>query len=291
VVKLTINGNTVEFPEGKTLLECIESTGLKVPTLCHHKALRPYGACRLCLVEVTQGTRKSIQASCTFPALDGLSVQTDTEEVVKTRKVMAELLLARCPDSQAIQKVAAELGVTETRIEKKNDDCFLCGLCVRVCQERMGINAISFSGRGSKRSVGPPFDALSDICQTCGACVSICPTERIKLDKVSKHEVVPIGDEYNEGLIQRSAAYISYPQAVPNKAAIDDRYCAHMLKGECQICKEFCEADAIDYDQKETKVDLNVGAVVLAPGFEMFDPRRLLFISLLYVCHERSHHR
>jgi heterodisulfide reductase subunit A len=224
-------------------------------------------------VEVTQGTRKSIQASCTFPALDGLSVQTDTEEVVKTRKVMAELLLARCPDSQAIQKVAAELGVTETRIEKKNDDCFLCGLCVRVCQERMGINAISFSGRGSKRSVGPPFDALSDICQTCGACVSICPTERIKLDKVSKHEVVPIGDEYNEGLIQRSAAYISYPQAVPNKAAIDDRYCAHMLKGECQICKEFCEADAIDYDQKETKVDLNVGAVVLAPGFEMFDPR------------------
>jgi heterodisulfide reductase subunit A len=223
-------------------------------------------------VEVTQGTRKSIQASCTYPAIDGISVQTDTEEVVKTRKIMAELLLARCPDSKAIQDAAADLGVTETRIEKKNDDCFLCGLCVRVCQERMGINAISFSGRGSRRVVGPPFDALSDVCQTCGACVSICPTERIKLDKVSKHEVIPILDEYNEGLIQRSAAYISYPQAVPNKAAIDDRYCAHMLKGECQICKEYCEADAIDYDQKETNVDLNVGAVVLAPGFEMFDP-------------------
>ncbi|MFC2163992.1 FAD-dependent oxidoreductase [Acidobacteriota bacterium] len=273
MVKLTINGNTGEFPEGKTLLECIESTGLKVPTLCHHKALLPYGACRLCLVEVTQGTRSSIQASCTYPAIDGLSVETETEEVVKTRKVMAELLMARCPDSEAIKKTAAELGVTETRIEKKNDDCFLCGLCVRVCRERMGINAISFSGRGSKRVVNPPFDALSDVCQTCGACVSICPTERIKLDKVSKHEVVPIFDEYNEGLIQRSAAYISYPQAVPNKAAIDDRYCAHMLKGSCEICKEFCEADAIDYEDKETKIDLNVGAVVLAPGFEMFDAR------------------
>ena len=273
MVKLTINGNTGEFPEGKTLLECIESTGLKVPTLCHHKALLPYGACRLCLVEVTQGTRSSIQASCTYPALDGLSVQTETEEVVKTRKVMAELLMARCPDSDAIKNIAAELGVTETRIEKKNDDCFLCGLCVRVCRERMGINAISFSGRGSKRVVTPPFDALSDVCQTCGACVSICPTERIKLDKVSKHEVVPILDEYNEGLVQRSAAYISYPQAVPNKAAIDDRYCAHMLKDSCQICKEFCEADAIDYEDKATKVDLNVGAVVLAPGFEMFDAR------------------
>ena len=169
MVKLTINGNTGEFPEGKTLLECIESTGIKVPTLCHHKALLPYGACRLCLVEVTQGTRSSIQASCTYPALDGLSVQTETEEVIKTRKVMAEILMARCPDSVAIRNVAAELGVTETRLEKKNDDCFLCGLCVRVCRERMGINAISFSNRGAKRVVNPPFDVQSDVCQTCGA--------------------------------------------------------------------------------------------------------------------------
>jgi heterodisulfide reductase subunit A len=273
VAKLTINGKTGEFEDGKTLLECIESVGLKVPTLCHHKALVPYGACRLCLVEVTQGTRKSIQASCAYPALDGLSIQTDTEEVKKTRRVMAELLLARCPDSKAIKDIAGELGVTETRIEKKNDDCFLCGLCVRVCQERMGINAISFSNRGSKRIVGTPFDVNSDICQTCGACVSICPTQRIKIDKVSKNEAHPILDEYNERLIPRSAAYISYPQAVPNKAAIDDRYCVHMLKDECKICQEFCEADAIDYEQKETKVDLNVGAVVLAPGFEMFDAR------------------
>ena len=273
VAKLTINGNTGEFEDGKTLLECIESVGLKVPTLCHHKALVPYGACRLCLVEVTLGTRKSIQASCAYPAIDGLSVQTDTEEVKKTRKVMAELLLARCPDSKAIKDIAGELGVTETRIEKKNDDCFLCGLCVRVCQERMGINAISFSNRGSKRIVGTPFDVNSDICQTCGACVSICPTQRIKIDEVSKNEARPILDEYNERLTPRSAAYISYPQAVPNKAAIDDRYCVHMLKDECQICKEYCEADAIDYEQKDKTLELNVGAVVLAPGFDLFDAK------------------
>jgi heterodisulfide reductase subunit A len=273
VVKLTINGNTGEFPEGKTLLECIESVGLKVPTLCHHKALAPYGACRLCLVEVTLGNRTSIQTSCTYPAIDGLSIQTDTEEVKKTRKVVAELLLARCPDSKEIQNTARELGVTETRIAKKNDDCFLCGLCVRVCKERMGINAISFSGRGPRRKVGPPFETQSDICQTCGACVSICPTERIKLDEVSRNKVLPILDEYNEGLIQRSAAYIPYPQAVPNKATIDDRYCAHILKDECEICKEFCEAEAIDHEQKEEKLDLEVGAVVLSPGFDLFDPK------------------
>ena len=272
MIKLTINGKQGEFPEGKTLLECIESAGLKVPTLCHHKALAPYGACRLCLVEVNLNNRKSIQASCTYPAIDGTLVQTDTEEIKETRKVILELLLSRCPDSKSIQQMAEEHGVTETRIEKKNDDCFLCGMCVRVCQERMGISAISFVNRGSKRIVSPPFDTQSDICQTCGACVHICPTERIKLGEISKNDVIPILDEYNERLQQRSAVYIPYPQAVPNKATIDDRYCVHLQKDECKICQEFCEADAIDYKQEEEKVDLNVGAVILSPGFDLYDP-------------------
>jgi len=224
-------------------------------------------------VEVSFNGRATIQASCTYPATDGLKVRTDTEEVVKTRKVIIELLMARCPDSKAIQDIAEELGVKETRIKKKNEDCILCGLCVRVCFERMGISAVNFSNRGSKRIVGPPFDALSDVCQTCGACAHICPTNRIKLEKISKNTPIPILDEYNERLIQRSAAYISYPQAIPNKATIDDRYCAHMLKDECQICKEFCEADAIDLEQKAEKLDLNVGAVILSPGYDLFDPK------------------
>jgi len=137
----------------------------------------------------------------------------------------------------------------------------------------MGIHAISFSSRGSKRLVGPPFDAQSDVCQTCGACAFICPTSRIKLEGLSKNEVVPILDEYNERLNDRAAAYIPYPQAVPNKATIDDRYCVHMLKDECGICAEVCEADAIKYEQEEEKIELNVGAVVLAPGFDLFDAK------------------
>ncbi|MCJ7582381.1 MAG: 2Fe-2S iron-sulfur cluster-binding protein, partial [Candidatus Aminicenantes bacterium] len=110
MVNLTINGNQGEFEEGKTLLECIESTGIQIPTLCHHKALIPYGACRLCLVEVTQGSKTTMQASCTYPALDGLVVHTDSEEIIKTRKVMIELLLARCPEIKSIQKIAEEHG-------------------------------------------------------------------------------------------------------------------------------------------------------------------------------------
>ncbi len=271
MIKLTINGNEHEFPEGKTLLECIESVGLKVPTLCYHKALRPYGACRLCLVEISQNGRSKIETSCTYPALNNLVIQTDSERVIKARKAMIELQLALCPDSKKIQNIAEEYGVKETRLRKKNEDCFLCGLCVRMCEERMGINAIGFSNRGSRREVGPPFDKHSDVCQVCGTCAFICPTERIKLEDISKNKVVPILDEYNERLNTRAAAYISYPQAVPNKAAIDDRYCVHMLKGECEICQEVCEADAINYEQKEEQIKLNVGAVVLAPGFELFD--------------------
>jgi len=273
VIELTINGNKSKFPEGKTLLECIESVGIKLPTLCYHKALTPYGACRLCLVEVSQNGGSSIQASCTYPAINNLTVNTDTERVKKTRKIMIELLLTRCPDSEAIQQIAEEYGVKETRFEKKNDDCFLCGLCVRMCQERMGISAISFANRGSDRKVSPPFDAVSDVCQTCGACVSICPTERIKLEEVSKNKPVPILNEFDEGLIERAAAYIPYPQAVPNKATIDERYCAHILKDECEVCKEFCEAEAIDHEQKEKNIELNVGAVIISPGFEIFDAK------------------
>jgi heterodisulfide reductase subunit A len=273
VIELTINGKKYKFPEGKKLLECIESVGIKLPTLCYHKALAPYGACRLCLVEVGQNGRSSIQASCTYPALNNLVVNTNTERVEKTRKIMIELLLTRCPDSKAIQQIAEEYGIKETRFEKKNDDCFLCGLCVRMCQERMGISAINFLNRGSKRKVSPPFDAASDVCQTCGACVSICPTERIKLEETSKNKPIPILSEFDQGLIQRSAAYIPYPQAVPNKAAIDERYCAHILKDQCEVCKEFCEADAIDHEQKEQKIELNVGAVILSPGFEIFDAK------------------
>jgi heterodisulfide reductase subunit A len=224
-------------------------------------------------VEISQNNRSTIQASCTYPAIDKLVVNTNTEKVIKTRKIMFELLLARCPDSKVIQQVAEEYGVKETRFEKKNEDCFLCGLCVRMCRERMGISAINFINRGSERKVCPPFDAASDICQTCGACATICPTERIKLEEISKNEAVPIQHEYNEGLIERPAAYIPYPQAVPNKATIDERYCVHMLKDACGVCKEFCEAEAIDYDQKEKEIELNVGAVILSPGFEIFNAK------------------
>ncbi len=272
MISLTINDKKIKVEKGLTILKAAEKAGIKIPTLCSHKALSPYGACRICLVEIDKGGGSSeIQASCTYPALEGLVVQTDSEKVIKTRKMMVELLMARCPDSEDIKNLARELGVEKIRFKSKNEDCTLCGLCVRMCEERMGKAVISFAGRGPRREVVSPFGKPSEVCQVCGACDFICPTGKIKLPEVSKSKPRFILDEHNTGLNSRPAVYIPYPQAIPNKATIDSRYCVHMLRDKCEICKEFCEAGAINYDQKEEDLDLKVGSVIFSPGYDLFN--------------------
>ena len=111
------------------------------------------------------------------------------------------------------------------------------------------------------------------MCWTCGACNFICPVGKKVSTLTSANTPIPIPNAYNMGLDQRPAAYILYPQAVPNKAAIDQDHCLHMKYDVCGICKEVCEAKAIDYEQKEEKIELNVGAVILSPGYEVFDAK------------------
>lgn len=274
MINLTINSQRIEVEEGKTLLEATQQLGIKIPTLCYHKALPSYGACRLCLVEVSQTNgSSSIETSCTYPAQEGLIVRTDTERVIRTRKIMAELLLARCPDSEEVKRIAEDLGVEKLRIKVKNEDCLLCGLCVRMCHERMGRGAIGFAGRGGKRQVQPAFDAQSDVCQVCGACYFVCPTKGIKFEKITKNEPRPILSEFDKGLKERPAVYIPFPQAVPNYAIIDKEYCVSLQTGECKVCQEFCDAEAINFDQQEENLQLNVGALILAPGSHTFDAK------------------
>ncbi|HXF06171.1 MAG TPA: FAD-dependent oxidoreductase [Blastocatellia bacterium] len=274
MIRLTINNQPVDVPEGTNLLTAIEKCGLRVPTLCYHKALTPYGACRLCVVEVhVPGRAPTVQASCSYPALEGISVFTDTERVRRARKITAELLLARCPDSEVIQRIAAEYGVHEPRIKKKYDDCIYCGLCVRMCQERMGRSAIGFTGRGPRKKLEPPFGKHNPMCWTCGACDFICPVGKKVRSLTSPTVPIPILNPYNMGLNERPAVSIYYPQAIPNKPAIDPQACVHLKYNACGICDVVCEAKAIRYDQKDETIQLNVGAVILAPGYEIFEPR------------------
>jgi len=269
---LAINNQTVDVEEGTRLLAAVQKLGIQVPTLCHHKALTPYGACRLCVVEVQEpGRAPGLQAACSYPVVGGINVLTDTERVKRTRRVVAELLLARCPESATLQRIASEVGVRELRIRKRNDDCVYCGLCVRMCEERMGRCAVGFSGRGPRKKLEPPFGKHNEKCWTCGACDFICPVGKKVSALTSGNSPLPIYNAYNMNLDRRPSVYILYPQAVPNKPVIDKETCVHLNHEACGVCEAVCEAKAIDYKQEDQKVEVNVGAVVLSPGYEIFD--------------------
>ncbi|NOZ20157.1 MAG: 4Fe-4S dicluster domain-containing protein [Planctomycetes bacterium] len=190
MVSLKIDGRETQAEPGTTVLEAARSLGISIPTLCHHEGLPPYGACRICVVEVSAGGRIRIESSCTRPVEEGIEVWTDTEKIRGYRTLIAELLLARCPDSERVQEVARDVGVTETRFEKKEEECILCGLCVRACQDAMGTSAISFVNRGYARKVDTPFSINSETCAGCGACAKVCPTGAIQIEDVNGKRII-----------------------------------------------------------------------------------------------------
>ena len=175
MITLNIDGLDVPVEPGTTLLEAARFYGLPIPTLCHMDGLTPYGACRLCIVEIGEGDGAKVVTSCTYPAQEGLLVRTASSRVLRARRMVVELLLGSCPQSKTIQDIASALGVRQQRFRQEYEDCILCGRCVRMCEEQMAAKAIGFRGRGQSRSVGTPFDAASDVCRRCGACMSVCP--------------------------------------------------------------------------------------------------------------------
>jgi len=182
MIALQMNGKSLKVKPGMTVLEAAQSAGVKIPTLCHHEGILPYGACRLCTVEITDAGRTTLQASCCYPAKEGLQVRTDTEAVVEGRQLLFQLLLARCSEYPAIRELAAEWGVMDTPFSPKGENCVLCGLCVRACALLMGAEAIAFSGRGTSRKVTTPFRFPSEECRACGACTFLCPTGAIQME-------------------------------------------------------------------------------------------------------------
>ena len=180
MVTLSINGLEVSAEEGATLLEVSEFYGFPIPTLCHMEGLSPYGACRLCVVEIGEGPKAKLVSSCTYPAEEGLRVRTASSRVIRARKMILELLLASCPQSKKIQDLASAYEVQQQRFRQEYENCILCGLCTRMCEEQMMAKAIGFRGRGEKRSIGTPFNMQSDVCRLCGACMYVCPACQLR---------------------------------------------------------------------------------------------------------------
>ena len=214
-MKLTINGNPVEAQPGDTILAALKRQGIHVPTLCHMEGMLPSGACRICVVEV-EGQNNLIP-SCSFPAAEGMKVQTNSPRVINARKTVVELLLGSHPDDCLycakqptcdLSRLAREYGVRDRRfpvgkkkkpldisspsISRDPDKCILCGKCVRVCEEVQSVACIDFVKRGSDSFIGCAFDSSLNVssCVNCGQCINVCPTGAL----MEKSDIQPVLD-------------------------------------------------------------------------------------------------
>jgi len=217
VVHLMVDDKEIAVSGGQTILEAVaRMPGIgNIPALCYHPAVKPYGACRICTIEVSEdgGSRFKFVAACLYLVKEGLVVKTDTERVRKLRKGIIELLLARCPNVKRIQELAEEYGVEKPRFVLGDQDCILCGLCVRACQEIIGKSAINLVNRGIYREVAAPFYAyeLGEDCIGCGDCAFVCPTGAIQMGPDGKPVLPKVKIPYAEieAMMQRETVATS----------------------------------------------------------------------------------
>ncbi len=199
-ITVTIDGKKLDASPGQTILDVAKDNGIHIPTLCYFKGTTNVGACRVCVVEVENA--RSLVTSCCMPVSEGMIVTTNSERVMKARKMVVELLWSsgnhNCLQCEKngdceLQDLVYELGIEQPRfeieppgyaIEENNsmiqrdmDKCILCGRCVRVCNEIQVHEVLDFSMRGSYAKVGPAFgeDYIDSNCVFCGSCVDACP--------------------------------------------------------------------------------------------------------------------
>ncbi len=269
-VTLNIDGGEVIAQEGATILTVANSLGIDIPTLCYHPLLKPYGGCRLCIVEIIEKGRSRIVTSCNYPVNNGLEIKTASERVIADRKVLIELLLARCPGSEDIKKLAQQYGIEKSRFKTGAPEelCILCGLCVRMCDEVVGASAINFIERGINKEVAVLPEITAEVCIGCGACTTVCPTGLITMEDLYGRKVL----HSEASLGPTTAIHVPFRQAVPNAPVIDADACIHFKTGACQVCQRLCEQQAVNHDMEEEFEEIEVGNIIITTGFQQFDP-------------------
>lgn len=201
LITIEVNNIKLKAEKGETILNALNRNGINIPTLCRLKDLTPTGACRICVVEL-EGEDMLVTA-CSEPVREWMKIQTHSPRVIRARKAIVELLLSNHPDNCLycdrnlnceLQRIASELDIRERRlsgnkvtlkldqsspaITRELSKCILCGRCVRICEEVVGVNTLDFIGRGRATHIGTAMDKDFNFssCIHCGQCVNVCPT-------------------------------------------------------------------------------------------------------------------
>ena len=191
MVTIVIDGRKVKAKENSTILENTQELNIDVPTLCFHKDLSSFGACRLCMVEVNTNGKWQLATSCNTPVEDGMEIRTDSDRVQESRKLTAELLYYKYPTTEAVREVARKLGVQTPEEKGEGHDCILCGLCVRTCREIVGVSALTFQDRGRGRDIDEPkIEFNPNSCIGCGPCAYVCPTGYVQMESVGDKRII-----------------------------------------------------------------------------------------------------
>jgi NADH dehydrogenase/NADH:ubiquinone oxidoreductase subunit G len=197
-LKVKINGKIYEAEKGEYILEVCRRNKVLVSTLCHHEGLSGLGSCRLCVVEVNEGSGNKIVVSCVYPLGRDCEVLTESEKIKAIRKTILSMLITKAPASDRLASLCQIYGVelpaksakiskaekSKARVsgskkERLEEACILCGLCVQTCAS-LGSGAISTVGRGISKKVSTPYGEPSADCVGCGSCAAVCPTRAIE---------------------------------------------------------------------------------------------------------------
>jgi NADH-quinone oxidoreductase chain G len=212
MITLTINEKEMRLDKPVTVLKAAQQAGIKIPTLCNHKLLKPFGGCRLCVVEVERMPK--LMTSCTLMAADGMVVNTESDNIALVRRAILEFLLINHPLDCAVCDKAGECELQDAvmqygppsgrfieekrKVRESHDDpilarnmerCIVCTRCVRMCEDVQGASAISMFDRGG-RTVVEPFSSKSFNCEYCGNCITACPVGSI-LSRLYMHSYRP----------------------------------------------------------------------------------------------------